>query len=192
VTKNKDSKKIILVLLSVLLLILGITLALFIGYRRISNQDANLISAVQNQANISLDKVHQTATRNGVKEWTLDARSAHVINAKKQAIFQDLSITFFPKNSSKVYLTSNQGILHTDSNDIEVSGNVVVQNNSYQLKTEILHYKHKERILFSEVPVNIISQTARITADSMSHNLDANKTILKGNIKGSFVDNIIL
>ena len=191
-TQNKDIKKIKLVLLSVLLLISGITLALFIGYRRISNQDAGLISAVQNQANISLGKVHQTATRNGVKEWTLDARSAHVIHAKKQAIFQDLSITFFLKNNSKVYLTSNQGILHTDSNDIEVSGNVVVQNKSYRLKTEILHYKHKERVLFSEVPVNIISQTARITGDSMSHDLDANKTMLKGNIKGSFGDNIIL
>jgi len=192
VTKNKDSKKIKLVLLLVLLLLSGITLALFSGYRRISNQDAGLISAVQNQANISLGKVHQTATRNGVKEWTLDARSAHVINAKQQAIFQDLSITFFLKNNSKVYLTSNQGILHTDSNDIEVSGNVVVQNMNYRLKTEILHYKHKERVLFSEVPVNIISQTARITADSMSHDLDANKTTLKGNIKGIFDDNIIL
>jgi len=192
VTKNKDSKKIKLVLLLVLLLLSGITLALFSGYRRISNQDAGLISAVQNQANISLGKVHQTATRNGVKEWTLDAQSAHVINAKQQAIFQDLSITFFLKNNSKVYLTSNQGILHTDSNDIEVSGNVVVQNINYRLKTEILHYKHKERVLFSEVPVNIISQTARITADSMSHDLDANKTTLKGNIKGTFDDNIIL
>jgi len=192
VTKNKDSKKIKLVLLLVLLLLSGITLALFSGYRRISNQDAGLISAVQNQANISLGKVHQTATRNGVKEWTLDAQSAHVINAKQQAIFQDLSITFFLKNNSKVYLTSNQGILHTDSNDIEVSGNVVVQNMNYRLKTEILHYKHKERVLFSEVPVNIISQTARITADSMSHDLDANKTTLKGNIKGTFDDNIIL
>lgn len=191
-TKNKDSKKIKLVLLSALLLIAGITLALFIGYRRISKQAPGLISAVQNQAKISLGKVHQTATRNGVKEWTLDARSADVINAKQQAIFQDLSITFFLKNNTKVYLTSDQGILHTDSNDIEVFGNVVVQNNSYQLKTEILHYKHKERILFTEVPVDIISQTARITGDSMSHNLDANKTILKGNIKGNFGDNFIL
>lgn len=191
-TKNKNSKKIKLVLLLVLLLTAGITLALFSGYRRLANQDPGLISAVQRQANISLGKVHQTATRNGVKEWTLDAQSAHVINAKKQAFFQDLAITFFLKNNSQVYLTSNQGILHTDSNDIEVSGNVVVQNRNYRLKTEILHYKHQERVLFSEVPVNIISPTARITADSMSHDLDANKTLLKGNIKGIFSDNIIL
>lgn len=189
---HQNYKKIIATALTVLLLLGGIILALFMGHRRLSSPDRSLISAVDNQANISLGKVHHTATRNGIKEWALDAQSALIINAKNQAIFQDLTLTFFPKNSAKVYLTSQQGILHTDSNDIEVSGNVVVHNDQYRLTTETLHYKHKERVLFSDVPVDIISQTARITGDSMSHDLDANQTTLKGNIKGIFSDHIIL
>ncbi len=181
-----------LFLFSVIVIILCVVLAVFVGYRRILNKHEGLISSIQSKANISIGRVHQTATRNGITEWSLDARSAHYIDAKKQAVLQDLSVTFFLKDGKKIYLTANQGNLKTDSNDIEVTGNVVVKNESYRLKTEKLHYEHGGRIIFSKVPVEIIGDSFNIAADSMSFDLNTSKTLLEGKVEGTFSENVTL
>lgn len=190
--KDKNSRKIKLVLAAIVLVTLGLIATVCIGYRYILSKDARLVSAITKKANLSIEKFHHTATRDGIKEWTLDARTASVINTQNQAIFQDPAAIFFMKDNTKVYLTADQGVLNTDSNDIEVSGNVVVKNEKYRLTTEQLNYRHSQRMLFSRVPVKITSASSQLTADSMSHNINANQTLLRGNVKGTFGENITL
>ena len=190
--KNNNPKKIKLFLLSVILITFVVILLIFVSHRRAYNKDNHIVSDVQSKANISIGKVHQTATRNGIKEWNLDAASVEYIDKSNQAIFQDLSVTFYLKDKSKLYLTANKGILETDSNDIEVLGNVVVKNEYYSLKTENLHYKHNSRIIFSLVPVKISGNSLDFVADSMSLNLITNKTSLQGGVKGILNEKIKL
>lgn len=190
--KNNNPKKLKLFLLSVILITLGVILSIFVGQRRAYDKENHIVSYVQSKANISIGKVHQTATRNGITEWNLDAASVEYIDKSNQAIFQDLSVTFYLKDKTKVYLTANQGILETDSNDIEVLGNVVVKNEYYSLKTENLHYKHNSRIIFSKVPVKISGNSLDFVADSMSLNLITNKTLLQGRVKGTLNEKITL
>lgn len=190
--KNNNPKKLKLFLLSVILITLGVILSIFVGQRRAYDNENHIVSEVQSKANISIGKVHQTATRNGITEWNLDAASVEYIDKSNQAIFQDLSVTFYLKDKTKVYLTANQGILETDSNDIEVLGNVVVKNEYYSLKTENLHYKHNGRIIFSKVPVKISGNSLDFVADSMSLNLITNKTLLQGRVKGTLNEKITL
>ena len=191
-SKNKEPKKIKLFLVAIIVITLGIIAAVFIGYRHILNQEVDLIAAAATKSNIAMEKFHHTATRDGIKEWMIDAHTVRVISAQNQAVFQEPAVTFFLKDNSKVYLTANHGILSTDSNDIEVSGNVVVKNENYRLRTENLNYKHSKRILFSKVPVKIVSASSQLTADSMTHDLNLNETVFKGHIKGVFVENIML
>jgi lipopolysaccharide export system protein LptC len=190
--KNNNPKKIKLFLLSVILITIGIIISIFVSHRRTYDKENYIVSDVQSKANISIGKVHQTATRDGFKEWNLDAASVEYNDKNNRAIFQDLSVTFYLKDKSRVYLTADQGILETDSNDIEVLGNVVVKNEYYSLKTENLHYKHNGRIIFSEVPVEIIGNSFDFVADSMSMNLITNKTLLQGRVKGTLNEKIML
>jgi len=183
--KNHNHKKLKLILLSVIFVGLGVTLAVFISHRRMSGKEKNIVSDIRNNANISIGKAHQTATRNGIKEWNLDAASVNYMVKKNQAIFQDLSITFYLKNKTEVYLTANKGILKIDSNDMEVLGNVVVKNSTYRLKTENLFYRHNQRIIFSKVPVKVSGAAFNLVADSMSLNLNTNKTMFEGKVQGT-------
>jgi len=107
-------------------------------------------------------------------------------------ILDDLSVVFYMKDGKKTHLTAAKGFFHTDSNDIEVTGNVVVRSNSYVLKTEKLNYEHNRRILFSNVPVEISSDSEKLTADSIFFNIDTKRTMLEGNVKGAFSENIKL
>ena len=81
-------------------------------------------------------------------------------------------LTFYLKDKSQVYLTANKGILKTDSNDMEILGNVVVKNSTYRLKTENLLYRHNQRIIFSTVPVKVSGAAFNLVADSMFLNLN--------------------
>jgi LPS export ABC transporter protein LptC len=183
--KNHNHKKLKLILLSAIVSALGITLAVFITHRNSLDKKGHVVSNIRNKANISIGKAHQTAIKNGIKEWNLEAASVNYMVEKNQAIFQDLFITFYLKDKSQVYLTANKGILNIDSNDMEIFGNVVIKNATYRLKTENLFYRHNRRIIFSKVPVTVTGDALEIAADSMSLNLNTNKTMFEGKVQGT-------
>ena len=182
--KNHNHKKLKLILLSIIFVALGVILTVFVSHRRILEKEENIVSGIQSKANISIGKAHQTATRNGIKEWSLDATSVNYIVKKNQAIFQDLSVTFYLKDKTEVYLIANKGILKTDSNDMELFGNIVVKNSKYRLKTKNLFYRHNKRIIFSKVPVKVTGASFDLAADSMSLNLNTNKAMFEGKVEG--------
>lgn len=190
--KNTHQKKLKFFLISIIFLTFGVILTVFLQYRHVLEKNDTLVSIVQSKANVSIGSAHQTATQNGRKEWSLDAASADYMDKKKQAIFKDLSVIFFLKDKTEVYLTANRGILKTDSNDMEIHGNVVVKNTSYKLRCENLYYAHKKRIIFSKVPVNITGDSFELVADSMSLNLNTNRTLFEGKVKGVFSGGITL
>lgn len=190
--QNMYQKKLKFFLISLIFLTFGVILIVFLQYRHFLEKNDSFVSIGQSKANISIGKAHQTATRNGRKEWSLDAASADYVDKNSQAIFKDLSLTFFLKDETKVYITANQGILKTDSNDMEIYGNVVVRNKDYKLKCENLYYNHDQRIIFSKVPVNITGNSFELVADSMSLNLNTNKALFEGKVKGTFSEHFAL
>ena len=175
-------KKLSIILLVVILLTIGTVVAVFIGYRKVSNAPEMLLSSIKDGANLSLGKIRQTATRDGKKEWSLEAGSAHYIENDKKAVLKDLFITYFLENGSQVYLNADRGILNTDTSDIEFSGNVVIRNEDYRLTTEQLNYDHKRRLIVTDNPVNISSDTAKLSGDSATYDLAADKIVLTGNV----------
>jgi LPS export ABC transporter protein LptC len=190
--KNTYRKKLKIFLISLIFLTFGVILIVFLQYRHVLEKNDISVSIGQNKANISIGKAQETATRNGRKEWSLEAASADYMDKNSQAIFKDLSMIFYLKDETEVYITANQGILKTDSNDMEIHGNVVVRNKDYKLICENLHYKHDKRIIISKVPVNIKGDSFEIVADSMSLNLNTNKALFEGKVRGIFSEHFTL
>jgi LPS export ABC transporter protein LptC len=122
----------------------------------------------------------------------LEAGSARYLNAKKQGIFQELSVTFFLEDGKEVSLTADHGILSTDSNDMTVSGHVVVKNENYRLETEKLYYEHGQRMLSSETPVSISGAAFEFMADTVSFDLNTRKALFEGNVEGTFGEHATL
>ena len=191
ITMN-HKKKLKFFLISIIFIAFGIVSAVFVGYRYISDKEDNLISNIRSKANISIGKAHQTATRNGITEWSLDAASVDYINDKNQAIFHDLSVKFFLKDKTNVYLKADRGILNTDSKNMKIFGNVVVENGSYRLKCDNLYYKHNGRMIYSDTSVSITGDLFNLVADSMSLDLNTNRSIFEGKVAGTLREKITL
>ena len=118
-SRLKKTKKLSILLLTVILLAVGMIVSVFIGYRQVSNAPELLLSSIKEGANLSLGKIRQTATRDGKKEWSLEADSANYMEAENKVDLKNLSVIYFLKDNREVYLTADRGILQTDSNDIE-------------------------------------------------------------------------
>ncbi|MBW1815059.1 MAG: LPS export ABC transporter periplasmic protein LptC, partial [Deltaproteobacteria bacterium] len=170
-TAKINSKTIRIILISVIIVTVSLIIGYYIGKRHTFSGPEEFISSIKNDASISIDTVHQETTRDGKKEWSLDASSVQYLIQKKRAIFNDLSAIYFLKGNKKIYLTANKGILNTESNDIEILGNVVVKNDDYKLNTEILFYDHEKRKIYSRAPVKIFDGSSTLMAKSMSIDL---------------------
>ena len=181
----KTNKKLSIVLVLVMLVTIGIVAAVFIGYRRVVSAPEQLLSSIKEGANLSLGKIRQTATRDGKKEWSLEADSAHYVENEKKAVLKDLSITYFLKDNREIYLEAEEGILQTDTNDIEFSGNVVIRNEDYQLRTRRLSYEHERRLIFSNDPVQVSGESVNLSARLLKYDLNLNKLLLSGNIEAT-------
>jgi LPS export ABC transporter protein LptC len=173
----KKPKKIKIFLLATILITLGGVIGIYIGFR----QDSKISESVP-------ESIEADATLSG----SLEANSAHYIKGMNQMVLKDLTVTFFLKDNSEVTLVADQGILETDTNDIEVSGNVIVNNNEYRLLTEKLSYAHKRRVLYSTVPVTISGASTQIAADSISFDLNSKKLTLEGSVEATIAKNFKL
>jgi len=189
---RNNPKRIKLFLSVVIIGCLAIIVAVFMGYRRILDKQEDLTAVFQNDVNVSIDKIHHVATKDGKTEWSLDARTARVKGDKNEVILEDISAVFFREDGTKVYLTGDEGLLKTVSKDIEVSGNILVKNEDYRLKTEKLHYSHKKRVIICKVPVKLSGSSFHLTAETMSIDLNTQKAVLEGKVKGTIHEKISL
>lgn len=191
-TQYKKPKKIKIFLLATIFIVLGGVIGIYIGFQQDSKVSESIPESVEPDATLSIGKIHQTATRKGKKEWSLEAGSAHYIAKTSQMVLKDLMVTFFLDDTSEITLTADKGILNTNSNDIEVSGNVVVINKEYKLLTERLNYANDKRVLYSTAPVTISGPAAHLAADMISFDLNTKKVTLEGSVETTLDNNFTL
>jgi LPS export ABC transporter protein LptC len=145
-------------------------------------QDINVDSG----AALKLNLLEQVSKKNGITEWKLKASSATLLKKENKAILKDVDVIFYTQQNTKIYLTSDEGILNTQTHDMHFLKNVVVRHETYTLRTDQLHYEKKPHIIRSNVHVTLEDRESIIEADSMVTQLNQNKTILKGHVKGKF------
>jgi LPS export ABC transporter protein LptC len=170
---------------------LGSVVALFVMHQhKAPSGQSGGAGVIEQKATISLDGVHHTAIKNGAKDWSLEAESADYRLEDSEAVFKTLHVTFYSKEGDGVFLSADSGIWHTESNDLDVIGHVMIKNRQYAVQAEKLRYIHERRILTSLTPVNITGEALKISADKMEYNLDGNLIHLNGNVIGMIGEDI--
>ena len=179
-------KSVSIVFATVFVILTGTVAAVFIGYRSILDGANSPIAVISEEASVSIGQVHHTASRDGRTEWKLDAKSAEYLPGKEQVLFKDLAAVFYLEDGRQVVLTADRGLLQKDTNDMEVSGNVVVVDDRFRLNTEALRYEHGAKKISTSKRVRVISESWDLEADSMAMDLNTRKTKFEGRVEGFF------
>jgi LPS export ABC transporter protein LptC len=177
------------VALTVAIVGVGIAAAAYIGYRRLSTLPEQGPSTPAAMESMVVERVHQSATRDGRTEWSLDAATAQYRLSEKDVLLTDLFATFFTRDDQKVYLTARHGTVMTESHDMEAYENVVIYNDTYRLETGRMTYSHDSRIITSDEPVTITGPAGNLMADSLRLDLKTNRLVMRGHVRGTMVTN---
>lgn len=180
---NKLIKRLLVI---ILVLTVGGPIALFMTYRRITEDPNKMVEVIKSKADMVFKNVEQTAIRNGINEWRLNAQAAYLMESQKKMVLEKPKVEFFLENGNNVFLTAQKGILNIDSKDIQVSGNVIVTQNSYTLKTKALTYEHAKKELFTANSVQITGTRFDLTAGSMTVDLTRNIGLFGKGVTGVF------
>jgi lipopolysaccharide export system protein LptC len=170
-------------------LIIGLLITVFLQYRKYAEDPTRLIDAIPEGTDISIGEIKHTAIRDGRKEWSLEASSANYSDDAKTAVFEDVQAVMFMEDGREVAIEGQQGKLDTETNNIEISGNVIVQDADYQLAAETINYDHEQRRIHIPVPVAITGKTFKLTAREMTVDLTSETAHLKGAVEGVFSGN---
>jgi lipopolysaccharide export system protein LptC len=162
----------------------------FALHRWVFSKPEVLLTALDDTAQLTLKKIHQTATRGGITEWSLDADSARYLDESRQLLLENLAVEFFMDDGTRMLLTADRGTLQTETNDITVRENVRVTSEDLALWTEALDYDHHQRLLTSQAKVRITRRGSEITADTFSYDLNTRQAVLDGNVRGAFRENV--
>jgi LPS export ABC transporter protein LptC len=171
---------------------LSIIAVVWILYQFRQDQSALQIPLSSEQATkaiMALSRVHQTATRDGIVQWELDADTAKLEADTGKMVLQSPQVSFFLDDGTQVHLTAREGVLYTRNNNMEVRGNVHLRNDRYSLKTEALAYEHDHRIMRADAPVHISGRAIELKAATMHYDLKTNQTLFSGPVEGLLYEN---
>jgi LPS export ABC transporter protein LptC len=151
-----------------------------------------LLSQIQKEADMHLSKIRQTATKNGIREWRMEAESASLLKEKQTMLLVNPNVEVFMTDGDNVHLTADEGIIYTASNRLSVSGNVVAQTRLYQFRTESVVYDPDTRELRADTPVKVSSKSATLKAKAMTIKLTTRITCFEGGVEGTISEDLRL
>jgi lipopolysaccharide export system protein LptC len=179
-----------LILGTVMVFILAAVAVLYIHFKQQDETAGVTLPPMATKAIMSLARVHQTATKDGVVQWELNADSAELDSDTGRMVLRAPQVRFFLEDGTQVQLTAEQGELNTHSNNMQMRGNVQVRNDRYTLTTDALAYQHADRILRTDAPVQIVGQMVEIQAAAMTYDLKTDRAQFSGQVKGMIYEGL--
>ncbi len=185
-------KKTVISLTGILIALL-LVLGGYLAFQHLMSEPITLQDIeIDSRAALKLDQLKQVSKKNGIREWELTAVSARLLKGENKAELDEVSVYFFTDDHQMIDLTSDKGVLDTQSHDMTFSGNVVIIYAMAILRTDKLHYDKKEHIISSQSPVRLEKDGSFIEANTMTIRLNENRIVLDGQVKGLFHENFSL
>ncbi|MBI5966763.1 MAG: LPS export ABC transporter periplasmic protein LptC [Deltaproteobacteria bacterium] len=158
------------------LIILGsIGLVALMGWRTLAPPEGRDVPGRvrATSADLQLDRLRYTETREGKKEWELEAATAQYFKEENSVILDKVKATFFGKNGETYILRGEKGKFNTRTKAIEVFDGIELDSSDgYHLRTKRLRYQAEKRELSTSDPVEMNGPQIRVEGIGLIVELD--------------------
>jgi LPS export ABC transporter protein LptC len=145
-----------------------------------------VLETVKPEADLALQRIHYTETRDGIRRWTLEADSAKHDVGEGVTRIENIRVTFHPESGdgADTTMTASQGTVRIEEGELSVQGNVVVHSpDGYTVETESLQYRESERQISTHAPVRLVSEGMEMTGNGMILNIQEQTFVLLANVQ---------
>lgn len=155
----------------------GAVIAIFVGVKvRSVTEDLPAIAAelTSEDGNLTLKNFEYRDVKQGNSRWTVWADTATYFEERKETELDQVRAVFFLKKGGQVDLAGDKGVLHTDTNNMEIHGNVgVTFGKGYKLTTDRLLYDRDKKLIYTDAQVVLTGP--RITTKGRGMRLEIEK-----------------
>jgi LPS export ABC transporter protein LptC len=135
----------------------GAVIAIFVGLKVRSASEALPAIAAEltsEDGNLTLKNFEYRDVKQGNSRWTVWADTATYFEERKETELDQVRAVFFLKKGGQVDLAGDKGVLHTDTNNMEIHGNVgVTFGKGYKLTTDRLFYDRDKKLIYTDAQV---------------------------------------
>ena len=124
--------------------------------------------------NLTLSNFEYRDVKRGHARWTLWAATATYFEDRKETELDQVKAIFYLKNGGQVELLGDRGVLHTDTNNMEISGNVGVRyGKDYKLTTDRLLYDRDKELIYTDA--HLLLEGRGLTTEGQGMRLEVQK-----------------
>ncbi|MFQ5894980.1 MAG: LPS export ABC transporter periplasmic protein LptC [Nitrospinota bacterium] len=152
-------------------------------------QASGRVALFATDADVEVRGVHVVEDRRGRKEWELWADRARVYRRRGVTVFEKVRLRIFPRDEERkpLLVRGEEGVLHNESRDVEVRGDVVVvSDEGYTLSTQSLRWRAAKKEFSTEDPVTVEGEKLRITGHGMVAHSESQQVRLGGRVRATF------
>lgn len=163
--------------------ILAVLALLFADVFKSSTESALKIMA--DNVDLQVKNVVYTDIGRSGEKWEIRADTARYARKENLAFFDVVKVKFVTGEGKTFLMTGQRAKLHTDSKNIEISGNVeVLSERGDRFRTDRLRYTHADGTVHTDGAVTFWSDQMQIRGTGMILDLKQGQLSLKSGVKG--------
>ncbi|MCK9275104.1 MAG: LPS export ABC transporter periplasmic protein LptC [Syntrophales bacterium] len=174
------TKKAIIAAGAVLFVIAAITLYSF------SKKDGSGIAVriLSGEADLEVQNFHYTEVGDPDSRWEVNADKALYIKKKEEVSLTKVRLKLLSRDGRVYRMTAMEGILHRDSGDIELTGNVVaISDAGERVEAENMKYSSLNKIVYTDEDVFLKNNDIEVVGRGMKYYLEKDKLVLFSQVK---------
>ena len=107
------------------------------------HKEDGILKVLSDRVDLQIKDFHYTEVGNPDLTWEINADTAKYIKKDDVTLFENITAKIVLSNGGSYVLTGKNGSLHTDTNDMDIEGSVVVvSDGGGRFETNSLHYTH--------------------------------------------------
>jgi len=176
-----QGKRRIVTAFLLLALALSVVLGTFWGVRETAKGGLKILL---DHTDLDVKDVLFTEVGESGEKWEVRAQRARYFRKEQKAVFDQADIRLILPEGRTFRISGDRGNMNTQSRNMELSGNVVVQSdNGDRFTTDRLQYTHVKKLVYTEYPILLENARMRISAVGMKLFLDRKEVALLKKVK---------
>lgn len=149
---------------------------------RLQKDPGDILAVMPEHADVTLHHIRHVATRDGRNQWALNADSVRYQKAGNLSQLENVQVTFYLKDGQNVQVTGDHGAFREDTKQIEIFGNVVVQQGDRRMRTTRLRYDDEQRAISTDTPVTLEGDGIRLTGRNLAFSFATEQAVVWGDV----------
>lgn len=130
-------------------------------------------SSVPPPKHFSMDNVVFHQDKQGVRDWRINAKRLFTADGESELKMEQVDAAVFREQKPRFHIISDAGLYDTKEQLLTLTENVKVETDEgYEIKTPILKYDDRQRMIKTDSPVYISGKDIEITGEGMTYNMD--------------------